>query len=145
VKIRRVQHSISLKNVPVDGVDMFLLSLLEDEIELSELTEIAPQNSLECLRRVLRLGRLGLLRVHFDSLSERLLAQGCDEAAAQELLDNACTLRPPPMKVEERASGRAPVAARVPIGALEDEPTTGIRRRPTPAEGTPVNTGKAAS
>jgi hypothetical protein len=134
VKIRRAPHSQSLRNVPLDEVDMFLLSLLEDEIELSALTEIAPRNSLECLRRVLRLGQLGLLRVQFDSNDERLLARGCDETAAQELLDNANTLRPPP-------PARAPSLA----GDL-DEPKTGIRRRPTPQSGIPaVKLGKAAS
>jgi hypothetical protein len=112
---------------------MFLLSLLEDEIELSALTEIAPRNSLECLRRVLRLGQLGLLRVQFDSNDERLLARGCDEAAAQELLDSAKTLRPPP-------PARAPSF----VGALDDERKTGIRRRPTPPSGTPLKLGKAA-
>lgn len=135
MKIRRAPHSQSLKNVPLDEVDMFLLSLLEDEIELSALTEIAPRNSLECLRRVLRLGQLGLLRVHFDSNDERLLARGCDEAAAQELLDNANTLRPPP-----------PVRAPAFVGDLDDEPKTGMRRRPTPQSGIPaVKLGKAAS
>jgi hypothetical protein len=83
--------------------------------------------------------------VQFDSRSERLLAQGCDEAAAQELLDNARTLRPPPVGFEERNSGRAPIAARVPTSVVEAEPRTGMRRRPTPPNGVPVKIGKAAS
>jgi hypothetical protein len=144
VKIRRVQQQRSLKNVPLDGVDMFLLSLVEDEIELSELTEIAPRNTLECLRRVLRLGQLGLLRLHFDSRDERLLAQGCDEAAVQDLLDNASTLRPPPPHPhasEERLSTRP---SRAPISD-EEVPKTGIRRRPTPPASQPVKVGKRAS
>lgn len=145
MKIRRAQHQRSLKNVPLDGVDMFLLSLLEDEIELSALTEIAPRNSLECLRRVLRLGQLGLLTLHFDSNDERLLAQGCDEAAAQDLLDNASTLRPPPMRAPAASSAPRYSAPSRSVVASEDvdEPKTGIRRRPTPPAGQPVKVNKA--
>jgi hypothetical protein len=147
VKIRRVQQYRSLRDVPLDGVDMFLLSLVEDEIELSELIEIAPRNALECLRRVLRLGELGLLRLRFDSRDERLLTQGCDEAAAQELLDNANTLRPPPprwQKFEERHTARTP-APSAPFMSDVEEPKTGVRRRPTPPASEPVKIGKAAS
>jgi hypothetical protein len=148
LKIRRVQHHHSLKNVPLDGVDMFLLSLVEDEIELSALTEIAPRNSLECLRRVLRLGQLGLLQLQFASHDERLLAQGCDEAAAQELLDNANTLRPPPpaptQRIGAESTPRRSGASRSVLSDDDvDEPKTGIRRRPTPPASQPVKLGKA--
>jgi hypothetical protein len=146
LKIRRVKQFRSLRDVPLDEVDMFLLSLVEDEIELSDLMEIAPRNSLECLRRVLRLGQLGLLRLRFDSQDERLLTQGCDEAAAQELLDNANTLRPPPprwQKLEERRTTRPPAPSHSFISDV-DEPKTGIRRRPTPPASQPVKVGKAA-
>ena len=148
LKIRRVQQFRSLKSVPLDEVDMFLLSLAEDEIELSDLMEIAPRNSLECLRRVLRLGQLGLLRLRFDTRDERLLTQGCDEAAAQELLDTANTMRPPPaprwQKFEERRTTRPPAPSRSFIAEI-DEPRTGVRRRPTPLASQPVKAGKAVS
>lgn len=149
MKIRRVQQYRSLKDVPLDGVDMFLLSLVEDEIQLSELTEIAARNALECLRRVLRLGQLGLLRLHFDSHDERLLAHGSDEAAAQELLDNASTLRPPParwQKYEAQAAPRPSGPSRSTLAEDDvDEPKTGVRRLLTPPASLPAKMGKAAS
>jgi hypothetical protein len=123
MKIRRATQPQSLREVPLDGFDMFLLNLVEDELSLIQLVDVAPRPGLETVRHVLRLGRLGLLSLVFESSDERLLARGWDETAAQELLDDAPTLRPPPMR---------PSAARV---SLDDsEPVTGVRRKLTPAE-----------
>lgn len=124
MKIRRAIRPHSLRDVPIDGFDMFLLSLAEEELTLQQMVEIAPRPGLETARHALRLGRLGLLTLTFESADERLLARGWDEAAAQELLDDARTLRPPPV----RPSGARPTFQDPP------EPTTGVRRRPTPAD-----------
>jgi hypothetical protein len=124
MKIRRAHRPHSLRDVPIDGFDMFLLSLIEEELTLQQMVEISPRPGLETVRHVLRLGGLGLLTVVFESADEQLLAHGWDEAAAQELIDDARTLRPPPM----RASGARP--------SLQDtpEPVTGVRRKPTPVQ-----------
>lgn len=123
MKIRRAAQKRSLRDIPIDGFDMFLLSLVEDELSLGQLTEISSRSALETVRHVLRLGRLGLLALEHDSADERLLAAGWDESAAQELLDNAQTMRPPP------ARASAPQAI-----LLEAETKTGVRRRPSPHE-----------
>jgi hypothetical protein len=131
MKIRRAAQKHRLRETPIDGFDMFLLSLVEEEISLAQLAEISSRSALETVRHVLRLGRLGLVVLRHESPDERLLADGWDESAAQELLDEAHTLRPP---AHARAS-----APRVTLPGVGAEPTTGIRRRPTPAGNEPVN------
>jgi hypothetical protein len=123
MKIRRATQPRSLRDVRLDGFDMFLLNLAEDELSLIQAVDVAPRPALETVRHVLRLARLGLLSLEFESADERLLARGWDESAAQELLDDAHTLRPPPL----RPSGARPTLQ-------ECEPTTGVRRCLTPAE-----------
>ncbi len=146
MKIRRSSQSPVGTNVPLDEVDMFLLNLLEHEIELGALADITSRNALECLRRVLRLGRLGLVRLHFDTQDERLLAQVCDEAADEEMLDHANTLRPPPqrgVKLEERVTTRPSAPTRSFVGGIDRAPKTGVRRGLTPARSNePVRVGK---
>ncbi len=146
MKIRRSPQSAIPTNVPLDEVDMFLLSLLEDEIELGALTEIASRSAAECLRRVLRLGRLGLVRLRFDTHDERLMAQVCDDAAVEQQLDDAHTLRPPPLcnvTFEERATTRPSAPTHSFVSGIDQAPKTGVRRGLTPARACePVRIGK---
>jgi hypothetical protein len=52
VKVRRTQRSIDLRNLPLDGFDMFLLTQLESTLSLQELLDIAPCDHDESLRRL---------------------------------------------------------------------------------------------
>src|SRR5688572_5787757 len=98
MKIRRVKQKANLREAAVDGFDMFLLTLVEDELTLTQLVEMAPRDALECVRHVLHLKQLGLLAVDFDSFDEQLLLVRVGETAANDALDNARTLRPPPKR-----------------------------------------------
>jgi hypothetical protein len=129
MKIRRVKHNANLRDVAIDGFDMFLLTLVEDQLSLTQLVEMAPRDALECVRHVLHLKQLGLLAVDFDSFDEQLLLVRVGETAANDALDNARTLRPPPKRSQ-------PQPAMV-IGSMA-KPSTGMRAKPTPADGTPT-------
>jgi hypothetical protein len=126
MKIRRIKHNTNLRNASVDGFDMFLLSLVEDELTLTQLVEMAPRDMLECIRRVLHLKQLGLIQVDFDSFDEQLLLVRVGENEA-DAADNARTLRPPPKPSTPQP---ALLIASVP------KPSTGMRAKPTPADGT---------
>jgi hypothetical protein len=112
-----------LKDAAIDGFDMFLLALAEDELSLTQLVEMAPRGALEAVRHVLHLRRLGLLQIDFDSFDEQLLLVRAAEAADMhdEALDHIRTLRPPPKR-----SGPEPVPV-----AQVTLPSTGIRPRPS--------------
>ena len=63
MRIRRLKNKANLRDVAVDGFDMFLLSLVEDELTLTQLVEMVPRDALECVRHVLHLKRLELLEI----------------------------------------------------------------------------------
>lgn len=127
MRIRRVKHNADLRSAAVDGLDMFLLTMVEDELTLTQLVEMAPRDALECVRHVLHLKRLGLIEIAFDSFDEQLLLVRVGETAADDALDNARTLRPPPRRsTPEPAMFIANVA----------KPSTGMRAKPgAPADG----------
>jgi hypothetical protein len=127
MKIRRLKHNANLRDAAVDGFDMFLLSLVEDELTLTQLVEMAPRDALECIRRVLHLKQLGLIQVTFDSFDEQLLLVRVGESEA-DAADNARTLRPPP-----KPSTPQPAM----LIANVAKPSTGMRTKPTPADGVP--------
>jgi hypothetical protein len=118
-----------LKDVVVDASDMFLLTLIEDELSLTQLVGMAPCGALECVRHVLHLTRLGLLDVDYDSFDEQLLLVRVGETVAGEAHDNAPTLRPPPRPSKPDPGLR--------IG-VQPAPSNAMRARPTPAAGTPL-------
>ena len=127
MRIRRVKNKTNLRDIAVDGFDMFLLTLVEDELSLTQLVEMAPRGALECVSHVLHLARLGLLDIDYDSFDEQLLLVRIGETAANDALESARTLPPP-------ARHTNPSQLIVNIA----QPSTGIRARPTPASGTPA-------
>jgi hypothetical protein len=131
MRIRRVKQQANLRNAAVDGFDMFLLTLVEDEVSLTQLVEMAPRDALESVRHVLHLKQLGLLEIHFDSFDEQLLLVRVGETAANDALDNARTLRPPPKR-----SAPEPTLLGATLVATVAKPSTGVRAKPTPADGT---------
>jgi hypothetical protein len=133
MRIRRVKQHANLRNAAVDQFDMFLLTLLEDEVSLTQLVEMAPRDALESVRHVLHLKQLGLLEIHFDSFDEQLLLVRVGETAANDALDNARTLRPPPKR-----SSPEPTLFGAPLIAAVAKPSTGVRAKPTPADGPPL-------
>jgi hypothetical protein len=134
--IRRSRQRADLKNVPIDGFDMFLLNLVQDGLSLAQLVEIAPRKARETLSHVLHLTQLGLLQLDFETLDEHLMfAHFAHEHC--EPMEYATTGRPPaPRRVSQ--SHMAPVSstpAQQPhqaraMGSFENEPTTGVRKRP---------------
>lgn len=135
MKIARAKPTHSLHTQPLNGFDMFLLNLVVEELSLSQLIEISPRGPRESVRHVIRLVRMGLLRLSYDTLDEQLLTEGWNEEAAQELLDDALTLRPPKTP-EQDTQATVPPQCRTsmarPITAAP-EATTGVRRRPAPS------------
>lgn len=127
MKIRRLKHNANLRNAAVDGFDMFLLSLVEDELTLTQLVEMAPRDTLECIRRVLHLKQLGFIQVIFESFDEQLLLVRVGESEVDA--DNARTLRPPPKPSTPQA---AILIANV------AKPSTGMRAKPTAEDGPPT-------
>jgi hypothetical protein len=138
MKIVRAHATHSLHTRPLNGFDMFLLELLVEELSLSQLIEISPRGALESVRHVIRLARMGLLRLSYETLDERLLTEGWSEEAAQELLDDAMTLRPPRAALLDEQptlppQGRTSMARPI---STQPEASTGIRRRPAPSDPT---------
>jgi hypothetical protein len=129
MKIRRAKNKANVRDAAVDGFDMFLLGLVEDELTLTELVEMAPREALECLRHLLHLKRLDLVDIVFDGFDEQLLFVRMGETAANDALDNARTLRPPPKR---SAPQPAVLVANV------AKANSGMRIKPTPADGTPL-------
>lgn len=135
MRIRRVKNKANLRDAAVDGFDMFLLSLVEDELTLTQLVEMVPRDALECVRHVLHLKRLELLEIIYDSFDEQLLLVRVGETAANDALDNARTLRPPPKRSAPRPGLQ--IGQVVPTKIAQVVPTSsGVRARPTPPEGT---------
>lgn len=128
MKIRRAKNKANVREAAVDGFDMFLLGLVEDDLTLTQLVEMAPRDALECLRHLLNLKRLELVEIIFDSFDEQLMFVRMGETATSDALDNARTLRPPPKRSTPQQSM---------LVANMAKPSTGMRIKPTPAEGTP--------
>lgn len=128
MRIRRLKHNANSRDAAFDSLDMFLLALAEEEPSLTQLVAMAPGSALECVRHVLQLTRLGLLDIDYDSFDEQLLLVRVGETAANEALDSARTLRPPP-KHSTPDSGV--------LIANVTQPSSGMRARPTPANSTP--------
>jgi hypothetical protein len=99
LRLRRRSKLPELRNLPLDGVDMFLLSRLDGELTLAQLTDIVAMcDPSETERRVYQLARLGLLdgpdvtTEHSGVSVARGLARSYE---AEELV----TLRPPPPRM----------------------------------------------
>lgn len=129
MKIRRTSQRPQVGTGSLDGFDMYLLNLVEDELSLSQLVEIAPREPMESLRHVLHLAAQGLLQLTFETSDERLFVQLC-QGNASAALDTATTLRPPTRNKPEARTARAPQSVTQPLDRF-DEPTTGIRIRPS--------------
>jgi hypothetical protein len=108
VKIRRTKRSIDLRNLPLDGFDMFLLTRLESTLALSELLDIAPCDHDETLRRLHQLVGFQLVEVS-GAKGEKLPAPkpvlakkplqitiGAEHPDFDD--EDTGTLRPPPKK-----------------------------------------------
>lgn len=61
MKIRKAVLKQDVRNMPIDHGDMFLLSQVEDLVEMSELLDVAPWQAMETERRLSTLVQLGLL------------------------------------------------------------------------------------
>jgi hypothetical protein len=109
VKIRRTKRSIDLRNLPLDGFDMFLLTQLESTLSLPELLDIAPCDHDETIRRLHQLVGFQLVEVS-GKPGERLPPAKPQKVAKKSLEieipagrpdfedEDTGTLRPPPKK-----------------------------------------------
>jgi hypothetical protein len=114
--VRRSKRSIDLRNLPLDGFDMFLLAQLDMPQPLGDLIDIAPCDSQEAMRRVRQLAALGVVEISGDLPPElRVLAPAKGAATLADAdddddqdSDQRMTLRPPPApRVEPRVEARA--------------------------------------
>jgi hypothetical protein len=112
MKVRRTQRSIDLRNLPLDGLDMFLLTQLESVLSLQELLDIAPCDNDESLRRLHQLVSFQLVEL---------------SGAPGEKLP-----QPRPVRVAPRpAAPRPPSKARPARVDFDDEDTSTLRPPPT--------------
>jgi hypothetical protein len=121
--VRRSKRSIDLRNLPLDGFDMFLLAQLDMPQPLGDLIDIAPCDSQEAMRRVRQLAALGVVEISGELPPElrgvlapakgaATLADANDDRAGDDS-DQIMTLRPPPApraaaRVEARVTAPAP-------------------------------------
>jgi hypothetical protein len=119
--VRRSNRSIDLRNLPLDGFDMFLLAQLDMPQPLCDLIDIAPCDSQEAMRRVRQLAALGVIEIAGELPPDmRVLAPVRGAATLADADDDAdddsdqiMTLRPPPApQAERRVEARAPTAAK---------------------------------
>ncbi|MFT3926053.1 MAG: hypothetical protein QM778_26150 [Myxococcales bacterium] len=61
MKVRRCSKQTNLRKLPLDGLDMYLLSCLEGELTVAQLADITATTPKETERRLLELARLGLI------------------------------------------------------------------------------------
>ena len=134
VKVRRTKRSIDLRNLPLDGFDMFLLTQLESTLSLQELLDIAPCDRDESLRRLHQLVAFQLVEVSGEP-GEKLPAPRPARVVPQPASpprpekpqpvrvdfedEDTNTLRPPPAK-------RAP-DVRIVARAVSDDDATTLR------------------
>jgi hypothetical protein len=108
VEIRRSAKNVELQSLPLDGLDMFLISRLEGAVSLSELVTLVPAEPAEVVRRAKRLVALGILEAHgmpseaWKNASLPIVLS--PESASVELqdLDGALTLPPSPAKKKKK-------------------------------------------
>ena len=134
VKIRRTKRSIDLRNLPLDGFDMFLLTQLESTLSLQELLDIAPCDHDETIRRLHQRVAFQLVEVSGEP-GEKLPPAKPVRAVPKALELNlppssridfddeeTGTLRPPPGA--QRRAHKAPLRTAAARPANEDEATT---------------------
>jgi hypothetical protein len=63
MKLRATSRGRDLRSYPLDSTDVFLLSLLEDELTPEELADVSVCDSEETSRRVQALARFGLVQI----------------------------------------------------------------------------------
>jgi hypothetical protein len=127
VKVRRRSKLPDLRKLPLDGVDMFLLSCLDGELSVAQLADITGQSSTrETERRVMALARLGLVEARgAPSLSPSVRparpsrsvlpvgsARTPEGALRPGAAEDAITIRPPPPEVELDLRATLPAAQR---------------------------------
>lgn len=125
MKVRRSPSASNLYKLPLDGVDMLMLSCMDGETSLAELAELAglTDEPEEALRRLRALEEQGLcelcedsaLHAYAPSSGERILSVRRLPASPGGLLtDDMVTLRPPPgttMDPDQRVTLPAPPMA----------------------------------
>jgi hypothetical protein len=134
VKIVRSAHSVDLRNVPIDGFDMFLLSRLDLPLSLVDLAEMAPCDPTVTMERIYHLAQLGLVEIRPDDDAERPLRPRSLPAVPPRpvhrpvlVADDAQTLRPPPRtsSLDDAVTLRPPA----PSTPFDAAPSTGVRTR----------------
>jgi hypothetical protein len=124
VLLRRSTLNLDVRTLPIDGLDMFLLTRIEGTptIALAELVALTPSNTVEIVARVEQLVRLGVLEFEDDtpapsSLDGAVLLTG-DEAVTLRPpktvdLDDAQTLRPPKARPRTVIQARSPLTIEI--------------------------------
>jgi hypothetical protein len=91
VKIVRTTLAIDLRNVAIDGFDMYLLSRLDEPMTLDQLLEVCPCDATKAMQRVAHLSELGLLELRGS------VALAAERARSEPPEDTMPTLRPVPL------------------------------------------------
>jgi hypothetical protein len=134
LKIVRTNRPID-RSVPIDGVDMFMLSRCEEPIALAELVEMVPGDPADAMERVYRLTMLGLVSLARDFEVEEQTGVRRISSPHTPAFDDTATMRPPPQPRRTPSDLRDeaatnPVKGRAPSGFETDpHPTTGVRAR----------------
>jgi hypothetical protein len=110
---------VDLRNLPLDGFDMFLLAQLDSTASVAELVDIAPCDRAETMRRLYQLARFQVVDLSGETKEERT------ELALQ--LEPPAPLAPPQPRLREAAiTQKAPSRPR----AEFDEESTTLRPPP---------------
>jgi hypothetical protein len=132
VRVRRSGRAVDLRNLPLDGFDMFLLAQLDSTASVAELIDIAPCDRAETLRRLFQLARFQVVDLSAETADERA------ELARQ--VEPAAPVAPPKPRLKDAAVTQKAVSR--PRPDFDEESTT---LRPPPDKRRKAEAARVAS
>jgi hypothetical protein len=135
VKIVRQRSLLDLRSVPIDELDMYLLSRLDEPMSFDQLVEMCPCDALQAVQRITRLAELGLLELCPENAARSPSMRAREPGAAGRSEESTPTLRPVPLAPTKLRTAQHGVALQN-AGGLDDHPVSDeavTLRPPSPA------------
>lgn len=131
MKVRRSSRSVDLKNLPLDGLDMFLLVQLEGTLTTAELCDIAPCEKEETMRRLEQLEGFGIVEFTGETAAEIAELEATRARRMRKERPAARSAEPPKAEAFARRTAFDDESTKpVPHAALVDEDSTTLRPPP---------------